>query len=314
MMIGHAHEHTHGISGAATYSHDVRKTLVFVLGLNWFVALLKLIFGYSINSTSMVADGFHSLADGTSNIIGLFGIRIACQPKDKDHPYGHKKYETYTSIFIAFLLFLICFHLLHDSFERLHTRATPHVNLSSFLVMLATMAINIGVMVFEYRKGKALGSDILVADSLHTRADILTSLSVLVAFVGVRLGYPALDSIVAVFIAVFIGFSAIQIFKSSSAVLCDTAVIDSAEVEKVVLKVDGVKKCHRIRTRGRRDDIHIDMHVLIDDRTPLIKAHDLSSRIEHVIQETFKGVTDVIVHIEPLSSESEDLDETPHEQ
>lgn len=296
-------KHCHNKLNHANYPQEVKKTLVIVLVLNWLVAILKLIVGYSIKSTSMVADGYHSFSDGTSNIIGLAGMRIASQPQDKDHPYGHKKYETFTALFIAFLLFLVCFYILHTSLERFSTRKIPEVNFFSFLVMGFTMVVNVIVMLYEYRKGRRIGSDILVSDSLHTRADILTSFAVIVAFIGVRLGYPIVDALIAIVIAIFIGLSAVDILRASSKVLCDTAVIDSKELETVVLGVDGVKKCHKIRTRGRRDDIYIDLHVLVDDKTPLIKAHDMSFQIERVIKDKFDGVTDVIVHIEPLSSE-----------
>lgn len=291
-------------SGA--YSHEVKKTLWYILFLNWLVAVLKLVFGYSIKSTSMVADGYHSLADGTSNIVGLLGMRIAGQPKDRDHPYGHKKYETFASEFIALLLLIVCFHLMHDSLERFRTRQIPHVTLMSFVVMIVTMGVNVWVMVYERRKGERIGSDILVSDSMHTRADILTSFSVIVAFIGVKLGYPILDSLAAVVIAIFIGLSAINILRSSSKVLCDMAVLDAKEIEKVVMSVEGVRKCHQIRTRGRCDDVHIDLHVLLDDKMPLIAAHEMSSRIEKALKKSFPGVADVIVHMEPLSSEGDD--------
>jgi len=309
--MAHAHKHAQfpfGLDNGA-YSRQVKKTLVFVLALNWLVAIAKLVVGYLISSTSLIADGYHSFADGASNIVGLIGMKIACQPKDKDHPYGHKKYETFASVLIAFLLFVLCFHIVHDSFERLHTRHVPQVNLFSFVVLFATLGINICVMLYEYRKGKAIGSDVLVSDSMHTRADIMTSLSVIAAFIGIRLGFPILDSIAALVIVIFIGLAAINIIKESSSTLCDTAVLDAGQIEARVLEVEGVKKCHYIRTRGRHDDIYVDLHVLMDDKTPLFRAHDASSRIEKKVKESFRGVTDVIVHIEPLSSEGDHHDE-----
>ncbi|MFH0877727.1 MAG: cation diffusion facilitator family transporter [Candidatus Omnitrophota bacterium] len=296
-----SHEHLHLTQGA--YSWQVKKTLWGVLALNWLVAALKLIFGSLIHSASMVADGFHSFSDGASNIIGLVGMRFAGQPKDQDHPYGHKKYETFAALFIAFLLFFVCFAILHESLGRFRTQRGPEVNLVSLAVLGFTMLVNICVMVYEYNKGKRIGSDILVSDSLHTRADILTSVSVIIAFVGVKMGYLWADAVVALVIAVFIFWSAIGILRNSSRVLCDTAVIDAKEIERVVLAVSGVRKCHHIRTRGRNDDIYIDLHVLMDDQTPLVDAHETSSRIEERIKEGIEGVTDVIVHIEPLSSD-----------
>ena len=97
----------------------IRKILIAVLVLNWLVAALKLIFGYIIQSQSMVADGYHSFADGGSNIIGLFGIWYASFPRDKEHPYGHKKYETFAAILIGLLLFVVCFNIIRESFMRL---------------------------------------------------------------------------------------------------------------------------------------------------------------------------------------------------
>ncbi len=309
MAHTHKHNHVHFRLDDAAYSVQVRKTLLTVLVLNWLVSVAKLIVGYLINSTSLVADGYHSFADGASNIVGLIGMRIACQPKDEDHPYGHKKYETITSLFIGFLLFLLCFHIVHDSFERLTSSHVPEVNLFSFGVLFVTLAINVGVMLYEYRKGKAIGSDVLVSDSQHTRADILTSVSVIIAFIGIKMGFPMLDSIAALVIVVFIGMAAVNIMRESSSTLCDTAVIDFRKIEKEVLGVRGVKKCHHIRTRGRKDDIYVDLHVLMDDNTSLHQAHDVSSKIEEKVRNSFSGVTDVIVHVEPLSSEGDHHDE-----
>lgn len=300
----HEHHHHEGFS-SASYPREVRRVLWFVLFLNWGVAFFKLFFGYAIRSTSMVADGYHSLTDGVSNIIGLLGMRLASQPKDPDHPYGHKKYETFASIFIVFLLFFVCYHILHDSIERLRSAASPQITGMSFFVMGSTMLVNIVSAIYEHSRGKALGSDILIADASHTRADILTSLSVMAAFVGVWLGYPVLDSLAAVIIALFIGLSAVEILRHTSSVLCDTAVIEAKKIEEIVLAVPGVRRCHRVRTRGRRDDVHIDLHVLLDDKVPLVAAHDTGSSIEAALKSAFCGVTDVVVHLEPLSSEGD---------
>jgi len=287
------------------YAQEVKKTLVVVLVLNWLVAFAKLIVGYAIHSMSMVADGYHSFADGASNIVGLFGMRIAAQPKDADHPYGHKKYETFTSVLIALLLFILCFHIVHDSFEKFRTKEAAQVNTFSFVVLFVTLIVNITVMLYESRKGKRIGSDVLVSDAYHTRADIFTSCSVIFAFIGIKLGFNILDSIAALGIVFFIGKAAVNILRESSSTLCDSAVIDPREIEKAVLSVNGVLNCHRVRTRGRKDDIYIDLHVLMDGQTLLVNAHDVSSRIEAKMKESFEGVTDVVVHIEPLSSEGD---------
>lgn len=280
----------------------IRNILVVILGLNLMVAVLKLVFGALIKSQSMVADGFHSLADGTSNIVGLIGIWIASQPKDHDHPYGHMKYETFTAVGIAVLLFLVSFDILHDSWQRMFSHSVPSPDFSSFAVMIFTIAVNLGVVIYEYREGKKLSSDILVSDSLHTRADLLTSFLVIFALLAAKSGYGFLDPFAAVVIALFIAWGGVGILRHCSRVLCDTAVIEDKRIEEICLKVAGVIKCHKIRTRGRIDDIHVDLHVLVRNDMHIDKAHELSYRIEDSIKKHIPGVTDVVVHMEPLKS------------
>jgi cation diffusion facilitator family transporter len=264
------------------------------------VAFGKIVFGYWIKSSSMTADGFHSFSDGASNIIGLVGIRFASKPVDKDHLYGHKKYETFTAQGIAMLLILVCFNILHDSIERFRNPVTPDVNIYGFAVMFVTMLINIIVMIYEHRKGKELNSDILISDSMHTRADIFTSVSVVFALIAVKAGYPIIDTVGSLVIALLIALAAFQILRDSSRVLCDTAAIDIKEIEKVVKGIEGVVGCHKIRTRGRSDDIHIDLHVLVKPDMHIDKAHNLSYRIEDTLKKYFPGVTDIVVHLEPM--------------
>ena len=277
----------------------IRNILFYILLLNWGVAAVKLFYGWMTRSSSMTADGFHSFSDGSSNVIGLVGIWIASRPIDENHPYGHKKYETLTSIGIAVLLFLVCMNVVKEGVFRFFHPVSPEVNWGSFLVMGITLLINVAVVVYETQQGKALKSDILISDALHTRADILTSFSVIVTLIGIKLGYPILDPITSLIIAVFIGYAGIGILKESSRVLSDGAALQIEEIERIVLSIKGVKECHQIRSRGRADDIHIDLHVLVDPEMDVHKAHHLSYAIENKIKREFRGVTDVVVHMEP---------------
>jgi len=282
------------------YGH-VRRILLIVLMLNWLVAAAKIIFGLISRCSSMTADGFHSFSDGASNIIGLAGIFLACQPKDKFHPYGHKKYETLFSLGIAASLFIVCFELIKEAVRRLHNPVIPDIGFLSFAVMLATLGINIIVMNYERRKGRELKSDILISDSLHTRADILTSISVIFALLAIKLGFPLLDPIVTFFIALFIAYAAIDIIRGSSRVLCDTIVMDETKIIDIVLTVKGVKACHKIRTRGRPDDIHVDLHVQVNPDMHMDQAHKISYAIEEALKKEVPEITDVVVHMEPAT-------------
>jgi cation diffusion facilitator family transporter len=278
----------------------IRYVLILVLVLNWAVAIAKILYGLFSRCVSITADGFHSFSDGASNIIGLIGINLAAQPRDKDHPYGHRKYETFSSLGISLLLFFVALGLVHESMGRLRNPIIPQVDIKSFTIMFITMALNFWVMHYEHKKGKILKSDILISDAMHTRADILTSLSVIIALVVIKLGYPIIDPIATIVISLFIAYAGYEIVKHSSAVLCDAAVIlDDKKIVDIVLSISGVKTCHKIRTRGRPDDIYIDLHVQVNPDMHMDQAHKISCAIEDKIKRTIPEVTDVVVHMEP---------------
>ena len=279
---------------------QVQFVLAAVLALNWSVAIAKLVFGMMIKSASMTADGFHSLADGTSNIIGLVGVHFCSQPVDQDHPYGHKKYETLFSLAIAAMLLIVAFGLAKEGVLRLFHPVQPHADLHSFIVMGITLVVNVAVMTWEHRRGKELGSDLLVVDAMHTRSDIFTSLSVICALVASSLGLPILDPIITLVIALFIAHTAFEIIKQQSDILCDGAAMeDTAELCGAICAIDGVKGCHKVRTRGRPDDIHLDLHVQVKGEMPLQQAHDLNHTIQDTIMRKYPQITDVLVHMEP---------------
>lgn len=278
----------------------VRLILLLVLLLNWMVALAKIIYGNFSNCKSMVADGLHSLSDGASNIIGLIGIHFACQPKDIDHPYGHKKYETLFSLAIACLLFILSFNLIKEAIGRLSNPIIPRIDIRNFIIMILTLAINFWVMIYERRRGEDLKSDFLISDSIHTKSDILISVSVIITLVVIKLGFSLLDPIATIIISLFIAYAGYQILKRGQAILCDTAaILDVRKITDIVLGIQGVRACHKIRTRGRSDDIHIDLHVQVKPDMHIDEAHKISYAIEETLKKGIPEITDVVVHLEP---------------
>jgi len=285
--------------GGDPRAREVRVVLWAVLALNLLVAFPKLFYGLMIGSLGMQADGFHSLFDGVSNVVGLIGLWLASAPPDDEHPYGHKKYETLAAAAIGGMLVATCVYLLWNSYAHWQGAVRPEVTAVSFGVMVATMAINYGVMRWERRKGKELRSEILVADSEHTGSDILTSFSVLAGLAAVRLGYPIMDPIVAVVIAATIAKTAVSVLSETSRSLTDTARLDPEEIRAVVLQNEGVLDCHEIRTRGLPSHIFVDLSVHVSAGMSVADAHALAHGVEHSIKRCFDGVAEVIVHVEP---------------
>lgn len=282
-----------------TRFREIRKVLWIVLVLNFAVAAAKLGYGWMADSTSIMADGYHSFSDGASNIVGLIGIWLAAKPKDESHPYGHGKYETLGAVGIALLLFLACYRVLQTSITRFYQPVHPKIDATSFVIMGSTLIINICVMTYEYRKGKKLQSDILVSDSFHTGTDIFTTTSVIIGLIAIRAGYAQADSIVAFVISLFIGYAGIEILKSSSQVLVDAVAINKENIREIARTIEGVQHCHKIRSRGRPGDIHIDLHCHMNPEISLSEAHDIAHQLEDKIKQQLPGIRDVTIHIEP---------------
>jgi cation diffusion facilitator family transporter len=273
--------------------------LIYTLLLNIMVAAAKIFYGYSIDSISMRSDGFHSFFDGLSNIIGFVSIWIASRPPDKTHPYGHRKFETLSTIAIAVLIFGAGIEILRESYARLHEPNHIDVTPMSFVIMAFTLMVNIAVMKYETKKGRELKSDFLIADAMHTRTDIYISLSVIISLLAAKAGYPIIDVVAAIVITLFIVKMGIEILKSATDVLTDAACIDADKIIYVAKNVDGVKDCHGIRTRGNEDFVNIDLHVQVDPDTSTREAHEVAHSVEKAIKSAFPSVVDVVTHIEP---------------
>lgn len=278
---------------------EVSRVLTRVFVLNVLVAAAKLAFGYATGSVSIASDGFHSLTDSASNLAALVGIRAARQPPDQNHAYGHRKFETLASGAIFFFLLLVLVEVVRAALGRLESGGVPEVTTLSFVVMIGTLVINLGVVAYESSAARRLNSELLIADSHHTRSDVYTSLSVIAALVGVKLGYTWMDPAAALLVAVFIGWSGWQIARETSRVLSDATVLDEGDVSAVVMSVGGVLGCHQIRTRGSADHAFLDLHVWASRDMRLDEAHALSHVVKDRLLEKYPQLADVIIHIEP---------------
>ena len=278
----------------------IKNVLWIILFANVLVALLKIVIGSKIQSSSMTADGFHSLTDGTSNIIGIIGIGLAVKPKDEDHPYGHKKFETLAGLGIAMMLFFVSATIIKEAFTKFFNPVTPNISAESIIVLVVTLIINIFVTNYESRVGKDLNSDILTADAAHTRSDVFVSIGVLGTLIALKLGLPPIiDPIISLVIAGLIIHTGYEIFKDTASILVDKYVLDNNAVLELLKAFPEVKNVHRIRSRGREDDMFVDLHIMVDGGFTVNEAHALSHNIEENIKKTINENAEVIIHIEP---------------
>ncbi|HKS16772.1 MAG TPA: cation diffusion facilitator family transporter, partial [Planctomycetota bacterium] len=181
-----------------TRVRDIKRVLAIILALNVVVAAAKGFVGWATGSLSVTADALHSVLDGASNIVGLIAITLAAAEPDQEHPYGHRKFEVLGALGIGVLLAGAAWNILAEAWSRWRE---PHVispDWMAFAIMGATMAVNIGVTVYERRRGTELQSEVLLADSAHTRSDVLATAGVIASLVAARYDLRWLDIVVAV--------------------------------------------------------------------------------------------------------------------
>jgi cation diffusion facilitator family transporter len=274
--------------------------LLRVLFLNLVVAAAKIAFGYASGAISILSDGFHSLTDAASNVVGLIGVRAAKRPPDADHPYGHRKYETVAAAAVTAFLLLVMIEVLRNAFNHLTGRAElPQISVASFAVMAITVGVNLFVISYESREAERLASEVLLADAMQTRGDVWTSVTVIAALVGAKSGMPILDPLAALVVAAFIGYAGYQIARATTGILSDRIVIADADLERVVMGVPGVLGCHRIRTRGSADHVFLDLHVWLPPDMRLTEAHHLSHVVKDRLMARYPQIADAVIHIEP---------------
>jgi len=278
----------------------VARVLLWVLALNLAVAFAKIAFGYATGAISILSDGFHSLTDAASNVVGLVGVRAARRPPDEDHPYGHRKYETVAAAAVTLFLVIVVVEVLRNAFNHLSGRAAVHeITPQAFVVMVITVAVNLFVIRYESRAAERLGSEVLLADAMQTRGDVWTSLTVIGALAGARAGLPILDPLAALVVAGFIGHAGYQIARATTGILSDRIVISDADLQDVVMGVSGVLGCHHIRTRGSSDHVFLDLHIWLPADMRLTDAHDLSHVVKDRLMARYPQIADAIIHIEP---------------
>lgn len=285
--------------GVMDRTSEIRKVLIITLLLNILVSGAKMFYGYFTYSVAIISDGYHSLFDGVSNVVGLVGIYLASHPPDERHPYGHRKYETVFTIFVGLLMFITCIEIFKRVYDSLTGKYKAEVTTLSFVLMLSTMAVNMFVTMYEKRMGRKLSSEYLMADAQHTKSDIYASIGVIVGLIFIKLGFPIADPIVGAIVGILVAMAGVNIIRESAEALVDRTQTDTSSIRDIVCSIEGVLDCHDIRTRGTKNHVFVDLHILVSPLLTVQDAHKIAHAVEKKIKSKIPEVIDVVVHIEP---------------
>ncbi|MDX1994572.1 MAG: cation diffusion facilitator family transporter [bacterium] len=285
-----------------TTRRAVQRVLLTTLVLNLAVAFSKIIIGTLSGALAITADGFHSIIDGAGNVVGLVASRVAAQPPDADHPYGHRRFETLAALMIGAFLLVTAWEIASSALERLQGGEAPQVTLLTFAVLIATLAVNVDVNRYQVSQGKRLKSEILLADAANTGSDIFVTLSVLVSTAIVALtGLGWVDVVAALVVVVLILRAAVNVLRQTGGILVDTAPYSPEALTAMVADVPQVEKVVRARSRGSSDAAHIDLDVQVAPSTTANNSAIIAADIRQRLEQQLGGVQEVEVHFVPAS-------------
>ena len=277
-------------------SSKIRNVLLVEGACNLVVLIAKTTVGFMTGSLALLGDAIHSLADLANNVVALVVVRIASEPPDREHPYGHQKFETLAVFGLAMLLVVLAIEIVIRAIDR-SDREVVQTGWG-LAVMLGVLVVNTGLAVWERRWAQKLGSQILNADAQHTFADVMTTIVVITGWQLAARGYPWLDTVFALLVALLVMYLAYGLFRRAVPVLVDSISHEPEEIVEILRDVDGVRKVRRVRSRWVGSKPAVDVVIAVAPELPTSAAHEIADAIEQVLLEKF-SMDDVTVHIEP---------------
>jgi cation diffusion facilitator family transporter len=283
----------------APRSVRIRHVLIIILVANVAVVVAKLLIGIATGSLAVLGDAAHSSVDALNNILALLVVSIASQAPDEDHPYGHQKFETLGALAIVGFLSISAFELSKGAIQRLATGPPPlSVSLVQIAVLLATLAINVGVAGYESQQGRQLTSEILLADAAHTKADIFVTIGVIAGMVLVRAGITWADPLLGLAVAGIIVVLAYKIMSRSVPILVDRHLLPAAAIRNAAEGVPGVQSAYDIRSRGSQNRSFAELTIAIARGVTVEDAHQITDAVESRLRSELQ-LHEIIVHVEP---------------
>lgn len=283
-----------------------RITLWGVL-VNLVLSVIKVIGGILGQSQALLADGIHSISDLASDGMVLLAAKHAGEDADEDHPYGHARYETLATVALGFLLIAVAAGIGYDAMLRLEEPDEIFVPALFTLLIAAVSIISKEVLYHATRAvAKKVRSPLLEANAWHHRSDAVSSIVVFLGIGGTYFGYPLLDAIAAIIVALMIAKIGLDLSRQSMQELVDTA-LDPDMVDKIkqeILDIDDVRHLHMLRSRRMGHNALVDVHIQVSPKLSVSEGHHIAEMVEKTLIDKFQEINDVTVHIDPEDDET----------
>lgn len=288
---------------------EVYKVTIAGSIINVLLLVLKFAAGILGHSAAMIADAIHSLTDFATDVVVLVFVKLGNKPMDKDHDYGHGKYETLATAIIGISLFavgvMICWSGLVKTYQALCGEQLQQPGVVALVAAVLSIVMKEWAYQFTVRVGRKFHSEAVVANAWHHRSDALSSIGTMLGIGGaILLGdhWAVLDPLAAIVVSVFIIKAAWGLVMQSVKELTDASLSEKEEDEilKTASEEEGVGEIHNLRTRRIGNNIAIEMHVRMPGSLSLYAAHEHATAIENRLKRKYGASTHVGIHIEPI--------------
>ena len=286
---------------------ETNRITLWGVAVNLVLAVIKIVGGIVGQSQALLADGIHSLSDLASDGMVLIAVKHAGEDADEDHPYGHARYETLATVALGFLLIAVACGIAYDAMLRLE-HPDKIVEPALFTLIIAAISVLSKEVLYHMTRtvAKKLRSSLLEANAWHHRSDAISSIVVFFGITGTYFGYPLLDAIAAILVAIMIGKIGLDLSRQSMQELVDTA-LDPEMVENIkltILGIDDVRQLHLLRSRRMGHNALVDVHIQVSPKLSVSEGHHIAERVEKALKNKFEEVNDVTVHIDPEDDET----------
>ncbi len=279
-----------------------RRVTFVSLGTNTFLALAQVVAGFIGRSQGLVADGFHTLSDLTTDSLVLFALSHSTKAADEEHPYGHARIETAATVALGAVLLLVAISIaVRAGLHLLAAAALPAPSPLTLWVSGLTILSKEGLYRYTERTARRYSSELLHANAWHHRSDAISSIIVFVGIAGSLAGVHYMDSLAALAVALFVGKVGISLGWPAINELIDTGLDPDQlrQIREAILGVSGVKTLHLLRTRRLGGRGLIDVHLLVDETISVSEGHQISEAVRMKLITEIDGIADVMVHIDP---------------
>jgi len=282
----------------------MKVSRISIIG-NIILSGFKLFAGIFAQSAAMISDAVHSMSDVFSTIIVMIGIKLANKKSDKEHPYGHERFECVAAIVLAAVLFATGAGIGWSGIKKAIAGNYGDLAIPGILALVAAIgSIIVKEAMYWYTRGaaKRINSSALMADAWHHRSDAFSSVGSFAGIFGARLGFPILDPLACIIICLFILKAAIDIFRDAVGKMTDRACDDEtiAKMRDLILSQKSVEGIDGLKTRLFGDKIYMDVEIRVDALVRLEEAHLVAQAVHDVIEEQFPKVKHCMVHVNPV--------------